>query len=193
VEPTPPARSKAVLRLRGWRPCCPPAREPRGPSAGIGSRVAEPWAGGAEAGWDGQAGGQARGRPGGQVRPRHAKPRAGDGARGFIVYARAPCASPGLFCTVRRFLSLRHSLGSRRAGSCAGCGRGASGWRFKMEMRAGAGRGRRAGADVRGPRAARPALPAEYRERGSEGESGDGRAQEPGWNPVARIGARPAP
>lgn len=118
--PRPPARREAgrsALRLRercSWRP---PAPAPRGPSAGVRARGAEPWAGGGRrairrgAGLAGRCGRGARG-PG-----RAAAPAAS------LSTARCPIASSGLVCTVR---SLRHSLGSGRAGSCAGRGRGAA-------------------------------------------------------------------
>lgn len=101
-----------------------PSHGPTGPSGRSGGRAVRRG--------DGLAGRCGRGAqgPGRAVAP-----------AASLSTARTPLASSGLFCTVRRLRSLRHSLGSGRAGSCAGRGLGAGRRRFKMEIRAGAGRG----------------------------------------------------
>lgn len=146
---------RRVARVRGSRPGAPshpPAGRVGGAAEGREDRQAQ--------GWSRR-----------QVRPRRAGPGAGGGARGFIVYGAGPLASSGLFCTVRWLRSLRHSQGPGRAGSSAGLGSGTGRRWFKMEMRAGAGRGGQAGARRAGTTGARPApLPspgsAGQRERG---------------------------
>lgn len=178
---------KAELRLRGRHPWCPPARAPRGPNAGVRARGAEPWAGGAGGRSGGRAGRQARGRSRRQVRPQRAGPGAGGGARGFIVYGAGPA---------RIFRPFLHSSAAPQppplpelglAGSRAGSGRGAGGRRFKMEMRAGAGR---EGADVQRPQAARPARrPSPGSAAEAAGARPGGQAEVPGWIAAARTGA----
>lgn len=140
-------------------------------------------------GWGGRSGAE-RASPAGAAwaRRTHCRRR----RPGLHCLGRGAQAHPTAFsCTARRSRSLRLSRGWRPAGSCArrGPSRGgrSGGQRFKMEMRAGAGRaggGRRAETAGRAPSGA-----CGSRERGGGGERGEGKAQELGWILAARTGS----
>lgn len=149
-RPRPPRAARPALKQREQRPWSPPVRVPRGPTAGVRARGAEPWG----AGQSLRLGTRLAGRCGlgAQGPRREAAPAAS------LSSARSPSASQGLFLhssAVRQSPPLPRLPGARVAAPAA-VGRGAGGRRFKMEMRAGAGRGgRRPTCGDCGPRAQR--------------------------------------
>lgn len=177
-SPRPPLSKRAALKLQGRRPWSPPARAPRSPSAGVRARGAQPWAGGAGGRSGGRAGSQARGRSRRQVRPRRAGPGAGGGARGFIVYGAGPA---------RIFRPFLHTSAAPEPAPLPGLGTRREGGGLKWKRTA--GRGRRVGADVQRPRAARLAGPPSLGSAAAAGAWPGGKAEAPGWIAAARTGA----
>lgn len=167
-RPRPPRARRPALKQREQRPWSPPVRAPRGRTAGVRARGAEPW--GARRAL--RHGTRLAGRCGLEAQ----SPRRAVAPAASLSSARGPSASQGLLqhsSAVRQPPPLPRLRGARVAAPAA-VGRGAGGRRFKMEMRAGAGRtggGRRAETAGRAPSGA-----CGSRERGGGGERGGGQA-----------------
>lgn len=177
-RPRPPRAARPALKLREQRPWSPPVRVPRGPTAGVRARGAEPWGAGRTLRHETRLAGRCG--LGAQGQRRAAAPAAS------LSSAPGPSASQGLFLhssAVRQSPPLRRLRGARVA-ALAAVGRGAGGRRFKMEMRAGAGR---AEADVRRLRAARPAGPAGPGSAEAAASAAEGRPKRWGGSPPRGV------
>lgn len=184
-RPRPPRAARPALKLREQRPWSPPVRVPRGSTAGVRARGAEPWGAGRAL----RHGTRLAGRCGlgAQGPRREAAPAAS------LSSAPGPSTSQGCFLhssAVRQPPPLPR-LRDARVAAPAAVGRGAGGRRFKMEMRAGAGRGGRAEADVRRLRAARTAGPAGPGSAEAAASAAEGRPKRWGGSP-ARSGSAPS-